>query len=61
MYCALKSVLSTQSQSKDLVENLNKEEKEKLQMFGKYTLLILKKKGVLEEFNDPLDAGKSKR
>lgn len=55
VFNALKGQLSRKTQSKDLVENLNDEEKARLQLFGKYSLLILKKKHILADFRDPND------
>jgi len=52
--------LNRKTQSKDLVENLSNEEKQKLLLFGKYTLSVLKLKNILVDFEDPLASAESK-
>jgi len=53
IYSEVRGQLNGKSQCKDLVENLNDAEKRRLQLFGKYSLPILKIKNILVEFTDP--------
>ena len=50
MFAKVKSSLNLKWQIKDLIENLVENEKKDLSLFGEYSLSILKRKNILENY-----------